>query len=250
MVEVLPAVCLLRFFMKSFRFLFLFVVLLSPLPAALAQPTIYEEYAQEAGDALMIYRGRKAIHYAFQFNGTFYWESPQFVAGDVIYNKKKYEGLLLNIDANFQQLLVKHPVSAITVALNSSYLTSFTMGEKRFLSLDGGIFEIIHEGPITLLRQITKKLMRDIHLRNGESIGYYDPNFKENVFYYFKYNSTLYCLKDESLTQVRREKDILNLFPDRKKEIKAFMRKSSVSRRRNFEEYCIKVLGYAESTLK
>ena len=57
MVEVLPAVCLLRFFMKSFRFLFLFVVLLSPLPVALAQPTIYEEYAQEAGDALMIILG-------------------------------------------------------------------------------------------------------------------------------------------------------------------------------------------------
>jgi hypothetical protein len=236
--------------MKSFRLFLLVTLLLSPFSGAVAQSTIYNDYAQEAGDALMIYRGRKAIHYAFQFNGTFYWESPQFLMGDVVYNSKKYEGLMLNIDANLQQVQVRHPVSAITVALNTSYLTSFNIGEKRFIGRDGGIYEIIYDGPITLLRQITKTLMRDIHLRNGESIGYYDPNFKENVFYYFKYNSTLYCLKDEILTPVRRERDILRLFPDRKNEIKAFVKRSKVSPRRNFEEYCIKVLSYAESTLK
>jgi hypothetical protein len=236
--------------MKKFRLFLLLYILLSPFSGALAQSTIYTDYAQEAGDALMIYRGRKAIHYAFQFNGTFYWESPQFLVGDVVYNSKRYEGLLLNIDANLQQVQVKHPVSAITVALNTSYLTSFNIGEKRFICRDGGIFEILHNGPITLLRQITKKLNRDIHLRNGDAIGYYDPNFKENVFYYFKYNSTLYCLKDNDLILVKREKDILNLFPDRKKEIKAFVRKVSVSPRRNFEEYCVKVLDYAESTFK
>jgi len=250
MVEVLPVVCLQRFFMKRFRLFLLVSLLLSPLSGVMGQPTIYEEYAQEAGDALMIYRGRKAIHYAFQFNGTFYWESPQFLIGDVVYNHKKYEGLLLNIDANLQQVQVKHPFSAITVALNTSYLTSFNIGEKRFICRDGGIFEIIHDGPITLLRQITKKLNRDIHLSNGDAIGYYDPNFKENVFYYFKYNSAFYCLKDNALTLVRREKDILNLFPDRKKEIKTFLRKANVSPRRNFEEYCVKVLDYAESTFK
>jgi hypothetical protein len=102
MVEVLPVVCLQRFFMKRFRLFLLVSLLLSPLSGVMGQPTIYEEYAQEAGDALMIYRGRKAIHYAFQFNGTFYWESPQFLIGDVVYNHKKYEGLLLNIDANLQ----------------------------------------------------------------------------------------------------------------------------------------------------
>ena len=135
----------------------------------------------------------------------------------------------------------------------SSWLNNFDVQSclhKKLLCTGSNhqVWRLVDIKNITL--KITKKLNRDIHLRNGESIGYYDPNFKENVFYYFKYNSTLYCLKDESLTQVRREKDILNLFPDRKKEIKAFMRKSSVSRRRNFEEYCIKVLGYAESTLK
>ncbi len=250
MAEDPPVVCLRRFFMKKIRLLFLITLLYSSFCGAEAQSTIYEKYAQEAGDALMIYRGRKAMHYSFQFNGTFYWERSEFMKGDVVYNGKKYKDLLLNIDANLQLLMVKHPANALTVVLNPTCLTSFNIGEKQFINRDEGIFEVIRDGKVALLRQITRKFSQNIHLKNGEEIGYYDPDFKENVFHYFKYESTLYCLKDDVLTPIKSGRDILNYFPYHKRQLRVLIRRANISPKRNLEEYCLRVIGYVESTLE
>ena len=78
------------------RTLVILALLLVAFPASLrAQTSQYEEFAAAAGSNSVLYRGMRAFVYNFRYNGTPYWEGPEFRKGDVLYNGRWYSNVCL-----------------------------------------------------------------------------------------------------------------------------------------------------------
>ena len=132
----------------------LLLAVLGILPAAAQNDQLL--YRAEAGGASLLYRGRKAYVHNILFNGTYFWTSPGFRSGTVVYNGKQYDDVFLNIDAARQDLIVRVPGSVLEKVVDERYTESFTMGEDHFLNLrflcgetaPEGYWQVLHDGPI------------------------------------------------------------------------------------------------------
>lgn len=183
--------------------------------SGLAAQTPYEVFKEAAGAQSVLFRGRQATQYAFHFNGNPYWDMPEFRLGNLEYNEKIYENVLLNIDAVSQDVLVKYEESMPAISLYREDVgTVFIGGNKyRNLSAEGvegapvGFFLVLLEGGgQEVFMQVTKALQKAVDNRNGKPIGYYDPDYDPTVLEFFDYTAKYYSLKDGVLTKVGRRK--------------------------------------------
>ena len=100
----------------------------------------YGSFMEEAGLSSVLYRGRVALRYPFAFNGTVYWSGPEFKTGSLVFNSKRYEGVLLNVNANLHEVQVRWSASSPAVALSPSMVES--------LSFDSMVFENMYSNPV------------------------------------------------------------------------------------------------------
>lgn len=202
----------------------------------------YEEFGRffkEAGNNSVLYRGRQARKYNIRANGTYYWSQTKFVEGSVILDGKLYTGVLLNIDAAGQELLVSRPIGVLATELDKNKVQTFTIGERRFdnLSVNGiadapeGYFELLSDGQDKVYRQIIKKYEFDANdaNHNGTDIGYEDPYYNHQQHGYWSCVPSFYLLRDGELLKFKRKSGYLALYPDHKKELKKFAKKNGLN---------------------
>lgn len=198
----------------------------------------FGHFFKEAGNNSVLYRGQQARKYTARANGTFYWSTPKFVEGSVVMDGKLYTGVLLNIDAVRQQLLVSRPVGVLATELKKEKVQSFTIGGTRYENLRAkgledapeGYFEIIYEGPETVYKQITKKLEFDANdsNHNGEDIGYRDEFYNSSLHSYWACYRSYYVLRDGKLLKFRNKKTFISLYPKHKKELKKYAKSNEL----------------------
>ena len=105
------------------------------LPVEMAAQDDYRIYMEQAGSSSLRYRGKKACVYPMTFNGTYYWKDPTFLPGDVCYDGIVYSGLMMNVDAVRQDLVVKTDVAGADQVFDRERVEQFRMGGHRFLNL-------------------------------------------------------------------------------------------------------------------
>ena len=238
------------------RTLFYIAVAVLTLSGAAASAQDYEElerFSEEAGEMSMLFRGKQGMSYSFPYNGTYFWYGRDYLPGDVFYNGKLYPGVLVNINAHLQELLVKEDDGFLPVLVDTDHVEWFTMGDRYYVTrgyagLDGlaeGFYEVLYDGSAKFYKRVDKYLRKDSNNRNGAGIGYVDPNYNERVLDYFANRVSYYFVKDGSVRQVRKWRDILSGYPDRKKELKRFA-KSEQKYNSGFESIAVAILKHAE----
>lgn len=227
---------------------------LSLAPAA-AQDD-YRLFREKAGGASLLFRGQKAYAYGILYNGTCYWSGPEFRKGSVLYDGKRYDDILLNIDAARQDLLVRIPGSIVDKVLDRSFVESFSMDGQEYLNLQfrhgsqapSGYWAVLRDGRYQFLLRISKVLEQDIDGRKQNQTGYDGP-YRQNVHQTFTRTATyrLVC-PDGKIVPVRRRRDLLKLFePSLRREIRRYIGRREGSNLMPFEQYCVEVLKYVES---
>jgi hypothetical protein len=238
------------------RTLFYIAIAALSLSGAAASAQVYEElerFSEEAGEMSMLFRGKQGMSYSFPYNGTYFWYGRDFLPGDVFYNGKFYPGVLVNINAHLQELLVKEDADFLPVLVDTGHVEWFTMGGRRFVTRDyaglgglaDGFYEVLYDGSAKLYKRVDKFLRKDSNNRNGAGIGYVDPNYNERVLDYFANRVSFYFVKDGNVRQVRKWRDILSAYPERKKELKRFA-KSVRASDSAFESIAVLILQHAE----
>ncbi len=216
-------------FMKS-RILAVCLIL-SPL-TVLAQNghRVYEDnalYAEAAKEKSMLTRGALAPEYHFLHNGTWYAESKEFKAGDVLYNGRLYRNVKLNIDACKNLLVVQTGVVTATVP---DYVEYAVIDGQKYVNLrfqnrvenaPEGFCKVEFEGPIAFYSLVQKTISNSTGYHNGDDIGYVDPDYKAyiqmgdrevSVDTYFLYSKKFYAVKDGVCVQIRNRRKFLKLF--------------------------------------
>jgi hypothetical protein len=177
-------------------------------------PEEYARFREDAGEASVLYRGRLATRYTMVHNGHPYWSTPDFLPGSVVYNEKTYDGVLLNIDARSQQVLVKYAPDYPAVQLPREEVPEFTIGNTRWINPQAmgytapeGFFEVLADrGPVLALRRVGKRIKQSPENRNGKFIGYWDPDYNMNAINYFEFREAYYLLQNGKCSKAGRRR--------------------------------------------
>lgn len=236
----------------------LLLLLFLPGPAMLwAQPADEAFFRQEAAGSSILYRGHQAYAYNIHYNGTYWWSDAEFKTGDVRYNGKNYSGVPLNVDAARQELLIRNLVGKEGKVLSREFVEWFTLEGRRFVNLQAlsgpqapsGYWEVLSDGKAKFLRQVSKTLLKDYNGGKRQMIGPgepYDIRIHETFV-----RDVAYCVITEAgkLVPVRSKKQIRNLFPARRREIRRHIAalEERFNRSMSLEEYGVEVLKYVES---
>ena len=98
-----------------------------------------------------IYRAKLAKQYPMRYNGTPYWDTCGFQKGEVIFNGRLYEDMLVNLDASEGEVSVKFSDQVVAVSPDRSQVPYFTRGGKQFINLEYLGIEGAREGFYQLL---------------------------------------------------------------------------------------------------
>ena len=203
-----------------------------------------------ADDPELLFRGKICIPMTARYNGTFYWDSPSFHTGTLMYNGVVYNDVLFNIDAAEQQVLVKKRASSAPLYTSREQLAWARTEDGRifvnlrYLGYDDvpeGFFELLYDCDSPVFERIEKHLFSDTGDKNGSTIGYYDEKYDTKTLNYFAIKRLYYIIHDGRPIRLRRRHDLLKLYPEDKKAVRKFISSNNldygdVTLRRYFSE--------------
>ena len=174
----------------------------------------YDRFLESSNGRAAIFNGRQAsLHSSAPYNGTYFWDSIQFLPGTVMYNGRYYEDLLLNVDASIQELQAREEAGNIAVVLERPYVEFFTIGDHRFVNLQfsdpdapEGYFEILSGNGVTVYRRVNKTLRFSVENVNGRYIGYEDPYYNYLLNEYYEFEEKFFISKNGRLSRIGRRK--------------------------------------------
>lgn len=230
------------------------LALLAPVPL-LAQDDA-SLYMEQAGGAALLFRGHKAYGYPMAFNGTYFWDGPAYMPGAAIYNGTLYEGLMLNVDAARQDLLVKTPSGNAEKVLAREYVERFQMGGRMFLNLRNcygpttpdGYWEVVYDGRAKVIKQVVRLLQQDLSGNLRAEMGYNDPNYRSDVYQVFTYQVWIcHVSEDGVITPIRRRSQLMQIYKDRKRDINRYVSSLEDTGSLDLEQFCKAVVQFAET---
>ena len=195
------------------RITMLLLVLLMPLLGMGQSREAYDRYSAAAGDRSMLYRGRQATSYeGIAYNGTYFWDSPQFRSGTVCYNGRVYYDVSLNIDSCEQQLLVRYRPETPAVVVSRNHVCWFTIGPDTYVNLlsegqagaSEGFYKLLSDSGEKVFLTVRKPLTRKAVNANGALIGYEDPMYDSSRTAFFRRDELYYCIRDGVLKRISR----------------------------------------------
>lgn len=235
------------------RFLLIFMLAACVANAA-AQDADYMRYRDSAQASSLLYRGRKPLAYKFQFNGTYYWDTPLYYSGTVRYNHKDYQCDAINIDAARQQALVIEPQKGAQVMLNRDYVESLTLDGRKFVNgaflapdiLPEGYYEIIFDGHARIYKHVVKRLETVTNERLLDT-GEKGTAVLRNVYDVYLPNVTFYYeAANGKITQIRRRGDLLKHYKEHRSALKKIIRAEETEYSIGLEEFILIVMRYVE----
>lgn len=158
-----------------------------------------------------IFRGPVVEAYPHYVRGTAYLNSSEFQKEMVVYNRKLYYNVKLNLDVFRDIVCVMVPESTIEMVLDSPLVESFTLNGKEFVNVSGveglerSFYEKLYGGGNMLLKETVKK---------------YHRVDKGNVEFYstVKY----FLVKDGKAARVKGMRAFKKLYPEKKKVLRKY----------------------------
>lgn len=224
------------------------------LPGRAQVPPELEAFQRAAGERSILFRGKQAARYTFPANGHPYWIHPTFEPGDIIFEGNTYTDLLINVDAVEQLALVQLEGGLFAVALSPALTPSFTMGGRHFVgigpgeALPEGFYEVFGTGAERVYKHVYKRIESSTNNANGETIGYYDENYRSSVLRHFTYRKQYYFRDaDGNFSRFKGKNELIRKFPEHKKEIRQALRATHLNEPgADFDAFCEAVLNFAD----
>lgn len=196
-------------------------------------------YDHFTADNAPLYNGKEYVFYAFRMKGTPYFADERFFKGWINYQGKKYDSVSLLYDLSRNELAVLSADNKSAIVLHNEMVDSFYISENKFVNLaedtaehlvHAGYYNILYDGKTQLLAKRSKTISDAI-----------EDNFIIRVF---SSKDQIYIRKDGHYYPVSNSKDVLEVFSDKKKELRKKMRQNHVKIKRiTFENSLVKTVA-------
>ena len=180
-----------------------------------------------------------------------YFLEYSYLPGNLVYSGQPYYDVEMKYDVNSDNLiiklsnsisgqfafqLIKHHVKEFQIEdhffINSAYLES----DKTVLNHDG-FLEVIHQSKDL---STYKKHIKNSEQRRNDKFTYTKFIYRSN--YYMNYKNKIHSIKTK--------KDIIQLFPDLKKNINVFYNKNKPLSKFSYDSFLSKLTGYLNESIK
>jgi hypothetical protein len=199
---------------------------------------IYREYLAGVGGAANLYSGAEYEGvYSFVL-GTPFWNSNGFQKGTLCYEGVLYRDVQLAYDLVRNELLT-HSLQGQRLRLEKVKLNYFVLTDHTYVHLlpdttsknpiPDDIYDVLYNDKIKVYAKRTKVITRGLHAEEKDSFT----------------TRTLYFLfKDNTYYPITREKDLLKIFPDDKRQFKSFWAENRLSFKREPEAFIIQTVSH------
>jgi len=203
-------------------------------------------YHQSFGNQSALYNGPMYGEYLFKFTDSHpFFNSPDPVAGSVIYDGIRYDSIFMRYDEVSDVLVINS--QADRIQLFSEKVEYFRLFNSDFIRLikdsvanslvSTGFYNLLYKGTISLLKKQIKTILEVIS-GNAEL-----QHFTTSRDYY-------YIKKDDGIYPVKNKKDLFKLFGGRKKEVQQYIRANNLNFRKDRQNMLIKATAYYDSLKK
>jgi hypothetical protein len=209
--------------------------------AALAQTV--RSFQQHIGAASRLYNGAEYPGFFYRFTeGQPYFMTDQFRLGTVVYDGISYPDILMLYDEVQDLLVVKN--NWLNIRIPSSRVSSFSLGGRQFarivpdslaqpVTITAGFYQVLHQGKITVLAKEIKTIETEV--TNDEGIL---RHIKATTVYFLK--------NGEEYFTIRRRKDLLRIFPTKRKMINDLIRSGKLNFKTDPEKYLVTIAAQLE----
>ena len=233
-----------------FVFTFLFVANFSKAKAQFSlQDSLIESQTRDSIVALFnnsfknnisLYNGSEYLYGGHNIKGFAYYKSADILQGSVMYNGNLYNDVPMRFDLTTNELIILDYTNNYPIKLVSSKIDFFIIDSNRFINAANtykftlpqttGFYEVLYNNKSTVLARKEKQLVLSSKLDENDS------HYQEFDWYYIYANDKLY--------KVDNEKSVLNVFNNKKAELKKFIKTNKISFRKNFENAIISTAAY------
>jgi len=177
----------------------------------------YSRFMEAAGNRAVLFRGRQAVRYGnFRYNGHYYWNSPQYAKGTLMFDGRRYDDVYLNVDANSRNLLVCSFMGSPAIELNRDDVEWFDIDgshyvnlqrENKYGNVEAGYYILRKDGLFPVFEKLDKNFQSGTENYNGEDgIGYEDPQYDSKVLNAFVVERRFYTVKKGKLKRITAKK--------------------------------------------
>jgi hypothetical protein len=188
------------------------------LIVAFAKKNAIATYSQSMSQQSHLFNGSAYIRYQSRTPEHPYliddWEN-----GSLVYDGEYYENVDLLFDLSIDKLITEKSNGLATIQLVSEKIDRFSLGERQFVkfnddTVEKGFYEILYSGSTKVYARRYKTF--EERVEGGRVI----KEFELKEVYYIKKNDLFF--------RVRNLKSVMNVFSDRKRELKSLHRFNSL----------------------
>lgn len=198
---------------------------ISQLFAQVSKPT---NYFNQVGEYSSIYSGEIESPYSFvRYNNFPYYRGVDYATGEISFKGHLYPELKIRLDLYKEAVVVLTPDKQFAKIVPLELINYLKIYNRKFVNnsplnkaLPGGLLMLIVD------KEEIKLIEKYIYTLDTAVVGRKN-SFSPKISYYL--------LLQEKVYPVKGKKEIINLFPSRKKEIKQYIRKENLNFRGNKE---------------
>lgn len=220
----------------SYKFTVLVTLLTSLLPAMLSAQGhngAIDRYLDKAGDHAALFQGRiEPPHNSKQWNTHPFWDDTETYEGSISFKGTYYPQVKLRFDVFKNLVSVVSPVRNLPIVPDQNGIDYFIADGYRHIPIDGHFYRILHESKDYSLLMLRRKLRAADIIVDMHTI----KALQTTDQYYIIENQALYSAHPDvrKLQEVSNVNSIGNLFPEYKKQLKAFSKKSKLKYKKDF----------------
>jgi len=203
----------------------------------------YEIYITSSNRYASLFRGELLPSYERKKpldGSTYFAYSENFEAGSLLFRGKRYDGVILNLDAHLDELYIAYPAFSVFLTVNKSFVDEFSINKHSFVHhrpeapslLIPGYYQVLHTGKVKLYKKVQK--MADFEASTLIVRGY-------------RLKEVFYLCKDDVWYRVNSKQRVLNLFPEHKQAINRYLKGNQITFRASFEIALMSTIDFWES---
>lgn len=187
---------------------------------------VVTHYMEQSGGYAPLYNGKIPPAYKMLFEGTYYLEAEEYQEGSVVYNGKKYVGVLLNLNAHLDELYIRMPGYYTSSILLKKLVDSFVLGDKEFVHItkensplapEEGFYHVLYSGEtLTILKKTIKQL---------NSIS---ASSDIKATHTFSSSQSYYVVKNGTFHPVSRKASLLRVLDDQRALVNRYIRENKL----------------------
>lgn len=210
----------------------------------LAYAAALNQYHNYIAPEVGLYRGMQYVDYDYTVQkGQPFYGPDSIRVGTVWYNGIRYDQVRMLYDLVKDQLVINDPFRVYKISLFMDMVDSFTLDDHRLIKLRdtlaaswmrNGYFEELYRGHVLLLKREQKALHENLVISS------------DNIRWFIDGSTNYYLKNPGGYHSVNSKREVLNLFKDRRSEVRKLIRKNKLSWHDDKEKILLTIAAWSD----